>query len=108
MTLNAFFQVSVSVFCIVATVLMITLFVWAIMLRIQLAKLIRKLEEISEIAITTAGETKEFVERTIQSLETFKNSIFTFEFIRKIATEVIGLIKNRSNNSKGEKDGQTN
>jgi len=107
MTLNAFFQVSVSAFCIVATVFMLTMFVWAIMLRIQLSKLIRKLEEISEIAKTTAGEAKDFVERTIQSLESFKNSIFTFEFIRKIAMEVIELIKNRSNNSKGEKDGQT-
>ena len=104
MTLNSFFQVSVSVFCIVATVFMLTLFVWAITIKIQLSKLIKKLEEISEIAKTTAGEAKDFVERTIQSLEAFKNSIFTFEFIRKIATEVIDLIKHK----KGEKDGQNN
>lgn len=104
MTLNAFFQVSVSVFCIVATIFMLALFIWAIMLKIQLGKLIKKLEEISEIAKSTAGEARDFVERTIQSLESFKNSIFTFEFIRRIATEVIELIKN---NRKGDKDGQT-
>lgn len=101
--LNAFFQVSVSVFCVVATVFMLTLFVWAIMLHAQLGKLIKKLEEILEVVKTTAGEAKDFTERTIQSLETFKNSIFTFEFIRKIATEVIELVKN---NRKGTKDGQ--
>ena len=73
------------------------------MLRSQLGKLIKKLEEISEIAKTTAGETKDFVERSIQSLETFKNSIFTFDFVRRIVTEIIELIKN---NSKRAKDGQ--
>ena len=104
MTLNVFFQASVSVFCVIATVFMLTLFVWAIMLHIQLGKLIKKLEEISGIAKTTAEEAKDFVERTVQSLETFKNSIFTFEFIRKIAMEIIELIKN---NRKGNKDGQT-
>ena len=104
MTLNAFFQISVSVFCVVATVLMLVSFVWAIIFRAQINRLIIKLEEISEIAKATAGNTKEFVERTIKSLETFKNSIFTFEFVRKIVAEIIGLIKN---NSKGVEDGQT-
>lgn len=82
---------------------MLILFVWAIMLRAQISKLIKKLEEISEIAKTTVGDTKDFIERTIASLETFKNSIFTFDFVRRIVTEIIGLIKN---NSKGVKDGQ--
>ena len=103
MTLNDFFQVSVSVFCIVATIFMLTVFVWAIMLRVQLGKLITKLEDISEIAKNTVGETKDFVERSIESLESFKKSIFTFEFIRRIVTEIIELIKN---NTKGAKDGQ--
>lgn len=102
MELNSFFQISVSVFCIVATIFMLTLFVWAIMLKVQMSKLIKKLEEISEIAKTTAGDARDFVERSIKSLEAFKNSIFTFEFIRKIATEVIDLIKNK----KGDKNGQ--
>lgn len=104
MTLNAFFQVSVSVFCIVATIFLLTMFVWAVMLRAQLGKLIKKLEEISEIAKTTAGDTKEFVERTIESLETFKKSIFTLDFIRRIVEEVIKLINHKP---KGVKDGQT-
>lgn len=103
MTLNAFFQVSVSVFCIVATIFMIVLFVWSVMLRIQLGKLIKMLEDISEIAKTAAGETKVFVERSIESLEAFKKSIFTFEFIRRIVTEIIDLIRN---NTKGAKGGQ--
>ena len=107
MTLNTFFQVSVSIFCIIASIFMITLFIWAIMLQAQLSKLITKIGEITEIAKTTAGETKDFIERTIQSLETFKQSIFTFDFIRRIITEIIGLIKNHNNNSKGVEDGQT-
>ncbi len=103
MALETLFQISVSVFCLVATVFMLTLFVWAIMLKIQLGKLIVKLEEISKIAKTTAGEAKDFVERTITSLEAFKNSIFTFEFIRRIIAEAVDLIKNKQR--KGEKNG---
>jgi len=104
MTLNAFFQVSVSVFCLVGTIFMVTMFVWAIIARAQISRLIIKLEEIADIAKSTAGDTKEFVDRTIASLETFKNSLFTFEFIRKVVVQIIELIKN---NSKGVKDGQT-
>ena len=103
MNLNDFFQISVSVFCIVATIFMIILFVWAFMLRVQLGKLITKLEDISKVAKTTAGEAKDFVKRSIESLESFKKSIFTFEFIRRIVTEIIELIKN---NKKGVKNGK--
>lgn len=103
MNLNDFFHLSVSIFSIVATIFLIIVFVWAVMLRIRLDKLIKKLEEISEIAKTTAGETKNFVERTIKSLESFKQSIFTFEFVRKITTEIIDHIKSKP---KGAKHGQ--
>ncbi len=105
MDLNTFFQISVSIFCIVATVFMLILFVWIFILHAQLSKLIKKIEEISEIAKITAEEIKDFVERIIQSIEIFKKSIFTFEFIRKITAEIIGFIKN-NNNSKGVEDGQ--
>ncbi|MEI8143407.1 MAG: hypothetical protein WCG48_02225 [Candidatus Berkelbacteria bacterium] len=103
MTLNDFFQVSVSVFCIVATVFMIMTFIWIVMLRSKLNKLIDKLEEISETARSTTGEIKQFVERIIQSLDDFRQSVFTLGFVSKIVNQVIGLI---SNNSKGKKDGQ--
>ena len=103
MTLNAFFQVSVSIFCVVATIFMLILFIWTVTFRAQLSRLIKKLEEISEIAKTTAGETNIFIEQTIESLEAFKKNIFTFEFIRRIVTEIIELIKS---NSKGAKDGK--
>lgn len=103
MNLNAFFQVSVSIFCIVATIYMIVLFVWSVMLQNQLKKLTIQLGEILETAKATANDSKEFVDRTIKSLETFKNSIFTFDFVRRIVTEIIDLIKN---NTKGSKNGQ--
>lgn len=96
MNLNTFFQISVSVFCIIASIAILTLFVWSIMLRTQVNKLIKKLLEISEIAKETAGDTKAFVDRTIESLDTFKNSIFTFEFVRQIITQVVELIQNNS------------
>jgi len=102
MNLNDFFQISVSVFCIVGTIVMVTFFVWAIILRTQINRLIAKLIDLSDIAIETTGNVKEFVDRTIDSLETFKNSIFTFEFVRKIITQIIELIKN---NKKGRKNG---
>lgn len=103
MILNTFFQVSVSIFCVVATVFMIILFVWTVAFRAQLSKLIMKLEEVLETAKTTANETKNFVEKTIESLETFKKSIFTLEFVRRIVTETIELVKN---NTKGAKNGK--
>ena len=93
MSLNSFFQISVSIFCIVATIFMIILFIWAVIIRKQINKLIQKFEEIAVTAKTTTGEIKDFVERTITSLEKFKDSILTFEFIRKITSEVITLIK---------------
>ena len=93
MSLNSFFQVSVSIFCIVATIFMIVFFYWAVIIRIQINKLIQKFEEIAVTAKDTTGEIKDFVERTIASLEKFKESILTFEFIRKITSEVITLIK---------------
>jgi len=93
MSLNSFFQISVSIFCIVATVFMIILFVWTVIIRKQINNLIAKFEEIAVTAKTTSGEIKEFIERTITSLEKFKDSILTFEFVRKITSEVITLIK---------------
>lgn len=104
MSLNTFFQVSVSIFCIVATIYMVFLFVWSVMIQNQLNKLAKQLGEILETAKTTSNDAKEFVERTIKSLETLKNSIFTLDFVRRVVTEIIGLIKN---NSKGTKNGQT-
>lgn len=93
MNLNSFFQVSVSIFCLVATIFMIILFVWATIIRTQINRLIEKFEEIAVTAKTTTGEFKAFIERTIASLEKFKDSILTFEFIRKMTSEVITLIK---------------
>lgn len=93
MNLNSFFQISVSIFCIVATIFMIILFVWTAAIRTQINNLIVKFEEIAVTAKTTTGEIKEFIERTIASLEKFKDSILTFEFVRKITSEVITLIK---------------
>jgi hypothetical protein len=72
---------------------MIILFVWTVIIRNQINNLIVKFEEIAVTAKTTSGDIKEFVERTIASLEKFKDSILTFEFVRKITSEVITLIK---------------
>lgn len=94
MNLNSFFQVSVSIFSIVGTIFMIILIVYAVIIRIQIGKLIKKFEEIAVEAKTATDEFKAFIVRTIESLEKFKDSIMTFEFIRKMTTEVISLIKN--------------
>lgn len=103
MTLNSFFQISVIIFCTVATIFMLILFVWLIKFRIRLNKLIQKLEEISEIAKTTTLKIQDFLEETIESLETFKKSITTFKFIGQIITEIIKLFKN---NKEGSENGQ--
>lgn len=62
-------------------------------------KLITILEEIAVTAKTKTGELKDFIDRTIASLEKFKNSILTVEYIRKATTEVISII----NQKKGKK-----
>lgn len=95
MNLNSFFQISVSVFCIVGMIFMICLFIWAVILRSRISKLITKLEEITATTETVVGEFKDFIERTIASLEKFKKGILTFEFIRKLTSEIISLIKNK-------------
>jgi len=96
MSLNVFLEVSVSIFCVTATILMLILFVWAIKFRIQISRLLKKLDDILDIAKKTASEAKNFTERTIQLLETFKKSIFTFDFATRIVTNIIKLIKNNS------------
>lgn len=93
MNLNSFFQITVSIFCLVATIFMIVLFVWVAVIRLRINRLIEKFEEIAVTAKATTGEIKDFIERTIASLEKFKESILTFEFVRKITSEVITLIK---------------
>jgi len=103
MTLDTFFQLSVSIFCVIATILMIATLIWFIWFQIKIAKLAKKLEDILENVKLTTAEVRSFVERTITWLETFKKSIFTFEFIRNIVMNIINLIKN---NSKGKKDGE--
>ena len=74
---------------------MIVLFVWGVILRIQINKLIEHLEEVIATAKTVTGEVKDFIERTIAALEKFKESILTFEFIRKTTSEIIALINNK-------------
>ena len=102
MDLNTYFQLSVSVFCTLAVVILIIFIVWSIMIKIQIGKLMKKIDEIIVEAKTTSSEIKDFVDRTIASLEKLKESIVTFEFIKKAAEEIIGMIKNK----KGEKNGQ--
>lgn len=104
MDLNTFFQISVSVFCIIATIFMIIMFVLVIMLRVQVSKLIKNLDDILDVVQTTANNAKDFTERTIESLEAFKNNFFTFEFIRRIVTELIKLIKDITKGAKNGKE----
>lgn len=103
MTLDAFFQISVSIFCIITSVFMVVFFVWSILIRTRLNKLLRQIEEISEIAKNTAQDARAFTDRTIESIDAFKNSLFTLDSIRRVATNVISLIKN---NTKGTENGQ--
>jgi hypothetical protein len=86
-------------------VVMIMMLIWGIWIQTKVAKLIKKVEDILETARKTSEDVKDFIERTIAWLETFKKSIFTFEFIRQIIVNIINFIKN---NSKGKKDGEEN
>jgi len=105
MDLNSLFQISASIFFILASLFLLVLLAGTISLKIQLNRLIKKLEEVTETAKTATGEAKEFIERTIESLEKFKNSILTFEFIQKLVSEIINLIKSKK---KGDKDEEAN
>lgn len=105
MDLNSLFQISASIFFILASLFLLVLLAGTISLKIQLNRLIKKLEEVTETAKTATSEAKEFIERTIESLEKFKNSILTFEFIQKLVSEIINLIKSKK---KGDKDEEAN
>ena len=97
MILNSIFQISVSIFCIVATIFIIIIFIWVVIIRTKINNLIAKFEEIVITTKNLTGEIKDFIERTIASLEKFKDGILTFEFIRKITSEIITLVKNNKN-----------
>lgn len=103
MDLNTYFQISVSVFCTLAVIILIIFLVWSIMLKIQIGKLIKKIDEIIVEAKATSNEVKDFVERTIASLEKLKESIVTFEFIKKAAEEIISMVKNKKGGNDGQK-----
>ena len=103
MNLNTYFQISVSVFCNVATLAILVFVIFSFLLRAQVNKLMKQLMEISEIAKNTAGDSKAFVDRSIKSLESFRDSIFTFEFIRQIITQVVELISNNKKSSRRRK-----
>lgn len=103
MTLDTFFQLSVSIFCIMGIIVMILMLILGIWIQTKVAKLIKKVEDILETARMTSEDVKDFIERMIAWLETFKKSIFTFGFIRQIIVNIIKFIKN---NSKGKKDGE--
>jgi len=83
---------------------MLVMFVWAIILMTQLTRLIKKLEEILEIVKITAADTKNFVENTIKSLESFKKNLFTFDFIGRMFPSIISLIKGNSKGKNGQED----
>jgi hypothetical protein len=106
MDLTVFFQICVSVFCIVATLFLIIIIVNAVLLRLRLNKLINSLEQIAQNAAMSSDGIKEFIERTISSVERFKSMYFTYEALWKTATDVISLIKNRSLTN-GNKKNQT-
>lgn len=74
---------------------MIVLFVWSNAARIKLNKLTNVLEDIAKAAQTTTGEIKEYIERTIYTIEKLKNSLITVEFIRRATTEVISIINQK-------------
>jgi hypothetical protein len=95
MNLNSFFQGSVSIFCITATIFMIMLFIWALKVNAQINKLIAELQKIAITVEAASIDVKGFIDRTITALEKLKESLLTFEFIRKITTEVITMIKGK-------------
>lgn len=95
MNLNSFFQLSVSIFCITGTIFMIVLFVWALKAWAQIDKLITEFQKIATTIESTSIDVKSFIDRTIAALEKLKESVLTFEFIRKITSEVITLIKGK-------------
>ena len=110
MDLTIFFQISVSVFCIVATLALIFVTVNAVLLRLKLRKLINSLEQIAQNAADSSGDIKEFIDHTIDSIDRFKSMYFTYEALWKTANDIIGLIKSRKlikNEKKSKNQPQT-
>jgi hypothetical protein len=95
MDLTIFFQISVSIFCIVATFTLIFFAINAVLMRLKLRKLINSLEQIAQNAADSSDDIKEFIDRTIDSVDRFKSLFFTYETLWKTANSIIDLIKSR-------------
>lgn len=96
MGLEIFFMLSVGIFCSIATIVLVAFFIWGIKFSIQLDKIAKQVEQIAIISKETAHDVKGFVDRTIATIEKFKENLVTVETIRKIAMEVVDAVqKNR-------------
>ncbi len=93
MGLETFFMLSVGIFCSISTIALILFFIWGIKFSIQLDKIAKQVEQIAIISKETAKDVKGFVDRTIATIEKFKENLVTVETIRKIATEVVEVIQ---------------
>jgi hypothetical protein len=100
MDLNTYFLISVSVFCTLATLYLIGMFIAGLFVRVRIVRILNKVEEIADSANTVSAEVKDFTLNTLESLERFKDSILTFEFFQKIIVAIVELFQRKSDRKK--------
>lgn len=104
MELNNLYLISVSVFSILASVFMLLMGFFAVVLIVKLIRLARKAEELADFARETVGEVGQSLKDTSSSIETFVKGLFTVDAIKKTIVEVIELIKKRKGADSEKRD----
>jgi len=103
MELNNLFLISVSVFAILASFLVIIFGVFLIVIFVKVNRTFKKIDELSDFAKNTVNDVGQSLKETSSSLQLFVKGLFTVDAIKKLIMEIIDLIKKRKDkNEKGE------
>jgi hypothetical protein len=98
--LNNLFLYSVSIFSILASILVVIAIVWLIYFSIRISKITKAIEHFVITLDNTVSETGESIRNTATTLEQFVKGIFAFDTIKNGLFKIFAKIKN----NKGEEN----
>lgn len=104
MELNNLFLYSVSIFSILASILIVMIGVFSVIFMVRANRIADLIEKLTQTINSTVSETGESVKKTIDSIEQLVKGLFTFATIKKTVLDIINAIKSQ----KGEQNGKRN
>lgn len=93
MDLQNFYFVTNSISSILITIFLFVLIAILVSLYIKVSKLADKIDKVADNGIETSRDIKEFVHKTLESIDHFRQNILTFDSVRRITGEVMQAIK---------------